>query len=138
MGAWGYGVFENDEVRDWKADLVDSEGIDFLQESITQVLEEDCIEVDVASIALGAIEVLAALNGRPSDELQAAFEHSEDLENWIKAHSGKGSHMKDIAKQAIKRIMEGSELKELWEETGEYQQWESTIKDLENRIEKLN
>ncbi|XOJ02547.1 DUF4259 domain-containing protein [Paenibacillus polymyxa] len=138
MGAWGYGIFENDDVMDWKADLLDSEGIEFLQESIHKVLEEEYIESDVASIALGAVEILAALHGKPSNEINTLFEYTEDLEDWIKQHSGTGIYMKDIAKQAIKRILEESELKELWDETEEYHKWESTIKELEKRIEELN
>jgi len=137
MGAWGYGIFENDETMDWTAELVNEKGIEFLQNTITQVLAEEYIELEAASSALGAIEVWAALHGKLSHELKAEFEHNEDLEKWIKEHSRAGIHMKDLAKQAVKRILEESELKELWEESGEYQKWERTIKDLENRIEEL-
>ncbi|MGO4528575.1 DUF4259 domain-containing protein [Paenibacillus sp. 2TAF8] len=64
MGAWGTGIFENDDVLDWKANLLDSDGIEFIEEMIKEVLEDEYIESDLASNALGAIEILAALQGR--------------------------------------------------------------------------
>ncbi|MEY8744373.1 DUF4259 domain-containing protein [Bacillales bacterium AN1005] len=134
MGAWGTGIFENDDVLDWKADLLDSDDIGLIEETIEEVLEEEYIESDVASNALGAIEILAALQGKPGQEILNSQSNTEDLYEWIEAHKGKGKNLISKAKRAIKKIKKDSELQELWEESGEYSSWLNTLNDLESRL----
>jgi hypothetical protein len=134
MGAWGIGIFENDDVLDWKADLLESEGIDLIEETIEEVLEEEYIESDLASNALGAIEILSALQGSPGKEILNNQSNTEDLHGWIETHKGKGKTLIPKAKKAVKRILKNSELKELWEESEEYKTWFNIIKDLESRL----
>ncbi|MBU5353851.1 DUF4259 domain-containing protein [Paenibacillus barcinonensis] len=134
MGAWGTGIFENDDVLDWKADLLDSDGIDFIEETIEEVLEDEYIESDLASNALGAIEILAALQGRPGKEILNNQSNTGDLYDWINTNKGKGKKLISKAKRAVKKIKKDSELKELWEESEEYPIWLNTINDLENRL----
>lgn len=134
MGAWGTGVFENDDVLDWKADLLESEGIELIEGTIEEVLEEEYIESDLASNALGAIEILAALQGKPGEEITNNSSYTEDLNDWISTHKGQGKKLISKAKRAIKKIKKDSELKELWEESEEYQTWLKTINDLEDRL----
>lgn len=134
MGAWGTGIFENDDVLDWKADLLDSDDIELIEETIEEVLEEEYIESDLASNALGAIEILAALQGKPGQEILNSQSNTEDLYEWIDAHKGKGKNLIFKAKRAIKKIKKDSELQELWEESGEYSSWLNTLNDLESRL----
>lgn len=134
MGAWGTGIFENDDVLDWKADLLDSDDIELIEETIEEVLEEEYIESDLASNALGAIEVLAALQGKPGQEILNSQSNTEDLYEWIEAHKGKGKNLISKAKRAMKKIKKDSELQELWEESGEYSSWLNTLNDLESRL----
>ncbi|MDQ0721087.1 hypothetical protein QF049_002348 [Paenibacillus sp. W4I10] len=134
MGAWGTGIFENDDVLDWKADLLDSDDIELIEETIEGVLEEDYIESDLASNALGAIEILVALQGNPGKEILNNQSNTEDLYDWIDKHKGKGKKLISKAKRAVKKIKKDSELKELWEESEEYPIWLNTINDLENRL----
>lgn len=134
MGAWGTGIFENDDVLDWKADLLDSDDIDLIEETIEEVLEEEYIESDLASNALGAIEILAALQGKPGKEILNSQSNTEDLYEWIDAHKGKGKNLISKAKRAIKKIKKDSELQELWEESGDYSSWLNTLNDLESRL----
>ncbi|MDQ0170534.1 hypothetical protein J2T19_001976 [Paenibacillus tundrae] len=134
MGAWGTGIFENDDVLDWKADLLDSDDIELIEETIEEVLEEEYIESDLASNALGAIEILAALQGKPGQETLNSQSNTEDLYEWIDAHKGKGKNLISKAKRAIIKIKKDSELQELWEESGEYSNWLNTLNDLESRL----
>lgn len=134
MGAWGTGIFENDDVLDWKADLLDSDDIELIEETIEEVLEEEYIESDLASNALGAIEILAALQGSPGKEILNNQSTTEDLYDWINTHKGKGKELIAKAKRAVKKIKKDSELKELWDETEKYPIWLNTIDDLENRL----
>lgn len=128
MGAWGYGNLENDTVLDWVVDLLETEDLSLITESITMVLEDDYLDADTAAIATGAIEILAALQNRPGKE-----EFDDKLNEWIKEHKGKGANLLVTAQKALEKILLESELKDLWEETEEYENWVKTIKELEER-----
>ncbi|WP_336776987.1 DUF4259 domain-containing protein [Paenibacillus sp. MMO-58] len=135
MGAWGTGIFENDDVQDWKEELLESEGFVFIEETLESVIEEeDYIEVDIASNAIGAMEVLAALQGKPGEELKNESSYVEGLNEWIETHKGHGKSLLPLAKKAIKKIKKDSELKELWEESENYKDWLKIIKDLKKRL----
>ncbi|QHW33231.1 DUF4259 domain-containing protein [Paenibacillus rhizovicinus] len=134
MGAWGTGIFENDDVLDWKADLLESEGIELIKETIESVIDEEYVEVDLASNALGAIELLAALQGKPGEILVNDSNYVEGLHEWVEIHKGQGKSLLPIAKKAIKKIKKESELKELWEESEEYKTWKNIVNELEGRL----
>ncbi|WEK56072.1 MAG: DUF4259 domain-containing protein [Candidatus Cohnella colombiensis] len=129
MGAWGYGNLENDTVLDWIEELFETDNMSLITESIECVLEDDDIDADTASIAIGAIEVLAALHGSPGTE-----EYEEELKEWIDQHKGNGKRLLSKAQKALNRILLESELKDLWEESESFEEWVKTIKDLERRL----
>lgn len=131
MGAWGHGNLENDTVLDWIEELLETQGLDLLTESIETVLEDNDVDADTACIALGAIEILAALQNRqPSKEIY----ENEELVDWINQHLGLGANLLEKSQIAIGKILTDSELKDLWEETEDYQAWVNTIKELEGRL----
>ncbi|OMF02613.1 hypothetical protein BK127_37020 [Paenibacillus sp. FSL H7-0331] len=68
MGAWGYGNLENDTVLDWVEELLESEDLSLISESIETVFEDSYLDADTASIAVGALEILAALQSRQGKE----------------------------------------------------------------------
>lgn len=129
MGAWGYGNLENDTILDWIGELIETDDINLISDAIDMVLEDSYLDADTSSIAIGAIEVLAALNNNPLNEL-----YDEDLEEWINQHNGQGKNLLVPAQRALKKILKESELKELWQESDDYDNWVSTLKELENRI----
>jgi hypothetical protein len=130
MGAWGYGNFENDTVLDWIEELLETQDINLLSESIEMVLEDSYLDADTACIAIGTIEILAALQNRPGKELY----DNDELEDWIKQHKGLGTNLLEKAQNALEKILAESELKELWEESEKYVDWVNTIKELKNRL----
>lgn len=130
MGAWGYGNFENDTVLDWIEELLETQDMNLLSESIELVLEDNYLDADTACIAIGAIEILAALQYRPGKEIY----DNDELEDWIKQHKGLGKNLLEKAQNALEKILAESELKELWEETEKYVDWVNTIKELKNRL----
>ncbi|WP_248924054.1 DUF4259 domain-containing protein [Paenibacillus hamazuiensis] len=130
MGAWGQGNFENDTVLDWIEELLESEDMDLLTESIETVLEDSYLDADTACIAIGAAEVLAALQNRPGKEIY----DNDELENWINQHKGQGADLIEKVRMALEKILAESELRELWEESEHYQDWVSTIEELKNRV----
>lgn len=134
MGAWGYGIFQNDDVLDWMSEWTETEAFGYIADTIEAVLGEDYVEVDLASNALGAIELLAAVQGKPGRGVQDNPGLTEELEEWLADHSGQGDHLLAKAIEAIGKIKHGSELQELWEETEDYGNWLGVVEDLERRL----
>lgn len=129
MGAWGYGNLENDTVLDWVEELLETKDLSLISESIEMVLDDSYLDADTASIAVGAIEILAALQNKPGKE-----EYDDELDDWINQHKGQGINLLVPALKALGKILIESELKELWEETEKFEDWVKTIKELEGRL----
>ncbi|QGQ94233.1 DUF4259 domain-containing protein [Paenibacillus psychroresistens] len=129
MGAWGYGNLENDTVLDWVEELLETQDLSLISESIEMVLDDSDLDTDTAAIALGAIEILAALQNRPGKE-----KYDDELEEWINQQKGQGNNLLVIAQKALGKILLESELKELWEESENFEEWVKTIKELEKRL----
>ena len=93
--------------------------------------QNEQLEAPEEQIALAAIEIIAALKGKPSDDLP------EELKEWIKNNRDTkiDESMTSQSQNAIARILDNnSEIKELWEESDEYDKWVESVKDLERRI----
>jgi hypothetical protein len=130
MGAWGLSSFENDDALDWVIDLEKASDMGFLKETLSAVFdsEEEYIDAFVCSTALAAAEVVAALAGRPSAQLP------EEVIQWIEGKGPPDSSLVSSAKRAIQAILDDSELKELWEETDEFELWQADVKGLLARL----
>jgi hypothetical protein len=133
MGAWGHRNFENDSAMDFVGDFLVSPTEVFSSDSLAFVIdanaEEEFIEVDEASAALAAAEIVAAVIGRAASglpkELSAAigkmgFEPNQKLINR--------------ARKAVAVILRESELQELWAETGEPNDWQQVQNELLTRL----
>jgi hypothetical protein len=130
MGAWGIKNFENDSALDWLGDFSENQNAEFIEETLLVVLEnEDYLEVDDCSYALAAAEILAALNHHKSSDFP-----EEGLEEILSIHVENLTELKELAKTTILKIKSNSELKELWEESEEYDQWVAVLDDLGKRL----
>jgi hypothetical protein len=129
MGAWGAGVFENDEALDWLADLADTNDPQAIRDALA--LGGAPIEADEAINALAAAEVVAALRGRP------LLDPPEQLQQVIALrHDAADPELVPAALVAVKRVRESSELRELWEDVGA-EDWLAALVDLEARLRAL-
>ena len=131
MGAWGIGHFDNDDAEDWALELEDTDSFEPVEEAIAAVeAGGDYLEAPDASIGLAAAEVIAASLGNPADELPDAVARvvarlDEPAEDELVAR----------ARAAVHRIVgEDSELRELWEETDDFDAWQAAIDDLLARL----
>ena len=118
MGAWGPGVFENDDALDWVDEF------DRAQDKL------HLIETALAT-AISTAEVVAALNRRPSGSLP------DSLKDWSDSRDqGLGEKLLELSRQAISAIAADSELKDLWEEGGpDYAKpWYDAVGDLASRV----
>jgi len=131
MGAWGTGCFENDDAMDWIWDLDDAEDTTLLKDILSGCIEsKDYLEVTDGSIVIAAAGVVAALNGQPDDELPdgvTAYVEKIDAEP--------AAELKTLAAKAVKKIAGDSELKEVWEESGNADEWLKAIASLQKRLQ---
>jgi hypothetical protein len=131
MGAWGHKSFENDSALDWLGDLADGESslVGEALDAITHADEDAYLEVDEATAALAAAELVAAGLGKGDDRL------NEDAAAWLEQHrpvaQGIGATR---ARKAVERVYKASELRELWDENGEDTEWHADVRELLARL----
>lgn len=130
MGAWGVGIFENDDAADWICELEDHQGDEFLLDTLSAANENNgYLEVTDASRALAAAEVVAYSLGKMHANLP--FE----VQEWIRKNDiSSNSELPKLALRAVSRIKSNSELQELWDEAEEKVAWYQATTDLENRL----
>src|SRR5688572_3757164 len=83
MGAWGEGVFENDQAGDWLDQLVESGKPKAIDTALSKALKAKPgqLDADEAAAALAAAEVVAAARGHRHADLP------EEVREWL-ASSG--------------------------------------------------
>ncbi len=132
MGAWGHGSFDNDTALDWASALLDSEGLEVIEDALVAVSEladGEYLDADFGSEALASAEVLAALLDRPG-------ELPDEVKTWISKHRDLDAHsLVGVALEVLARLIaEGSELRELWRESEHFDDWLENVSDLSARL----
>ena len=129
MGAWGIGSFENDDALDWLSELV-AEGLPASGFAIQAVLDQsgEYLEAPSCSQAIAASEIIAAMLGRPASDLP------DDANEWLSRNSQPpGAELVANARQALERIVNNSELRDLWSETSDRDRWLASVQGLRDR-----
>jgi hypothetical protein len=134
MGAWGTGPFENDDALDWVWEL--EEGGERVVRAALQaaVSAKGTYDADtgVASNAVAAAEVVAALRGRPYNKVP------EEVEQWLSSAARPPQpDLLDLARRAVERVRSDSELKECWDEApdpSDRDAWYAAMDDLLARL----
>lgn len=134
MGAWGHLNFENDTALDLVYEI-EEKGADRIKnaiEAINSREEDSFLDSDLCSEALAAIEYIAAVKDKASEDFP------EDAEEWLTPANKESllaiRNLIPKSKQAIDRIQHNSELKDLWEDAGEYETWAKVLEGLATRI----
>ena len=131
MGAWGSGVFENDDASDWVWELEDDNDMSVLHEALAAAVDtplDELIEAPDASNALAAAEIVAAARGHHGAELPS------EAREWIRRNAALvDARTVALATAAVERISIHSELNELWEEA-ENDEWLRVVSDLLERL----
>lgn len=134
MGTWAVDSFGNDDACDWTYELEKAKDLSPVEDALNVVLNsgDEGVESSEATEAIAAIEVLARLQGNWGK--RSAY--SERLDNWVEANKIKPSKaLVQKAHLAIEYILaENSELKELWQDSDEYEAWLASVNDLKNRV----
>lgn len=134
MGAWGTGLFENDDALDFAGDVVERGGLALVENVLVEILDmgDEYIEAPEAEQALVAAEIVAALAGRP------AAEYPDELAEWLdELDAVPDDALVDTARRTVQRVLTPpSELLELWEEAGEddYAEWRVGVEAIAARL----
>jgi len=130
MGAWGSAAFENDDASDWVFEL-EKHGIAAVEAAIADALRATDLEIPVDANAIAAGEVVAAAIERPASTLP---DDVLDLVSGVAAGITP-DHVRR-ARTAAERVLEASELAELWSEADDADAaaWRSGIEDLIVRL----
>ena len=134
MGCWAIGSFGNDSAADWLCDLMETSDLSLVQETIARVLAADgYLDSPDATDALAAVEVVAAALGRPTAEA----ENEPELLEWIaRIKPSPDARLVSDSQKAIDRILAPeSELRELWEDTEDFSDWQAEVTGLRSRLQ---
>jgi hypothetical protein len=130
MGAWGHETFENDAALDWLGDLVEGAPALFRDAlSYVQRAEPDTyLDVDDGCAALAAAELVAAARTGQRERLPAG------AARWL-TDNGDAIRPDDaaLARAAVDRVLERSELQELWDDA-DGDQWRASVAELLRRL----
>lgn len=134
MGAWGTLNFENDTALDLVYEI-EEEGANRIKiaiEAVNSREEDSFLDSDLCSEALAAIEYIAAAKDKVSEDFP------EDAEEWLTPANKENllaiRNLIANSKQAIDRIKHNSELKDLWEESEDFEDWNKVLDGLVTRI----
>jgi hypothetical protein len=111
--------------------LAEAKDTSVLSDALEAVISEEEI-FEGCEEALAAAEVVAALRGKPLEELP------EEVNAFVKEQGKKPPPAKlvKLAVTAVERIAEESDLKERWDETEDAKDWQASLKDLLKRLGK--
>jgi hypothetical protein len=134
MGAWAIDALGNDDACDWVYGLEECTDLSLVEEALNKVLVEGdaYLESPEACEALAAIEVIARLQGNWGEKNA----YSVAMDAWVeKTGLVPGKELAEKAHKVIARILaDDSELKELWQESEEFDEWQVSVKNLAGRV----
>jgi hypothetical protein len=128
MAGWGTGSFENDDAAGWLAKLGAIGPEDLTQIFVQAADNPSYLEAPAASVVVAAAEVIAVLNGSPSDGVPP------EIVQWTANRLASTPELKALALRALERVRKNSELKDLWLEADGLNDWIAAIQDLQTRV----
>lgn len=134
MGAWSHDAFGNDAACDWAQGLEEVSDLSLVEAALQAALGTgvDGLDADVACEALAAIEVLARLRGNPG----YSNAYTERADDWAaRTRLVPPAALLAQAEAALDLISgPASELRELWDDSGEADDWLASIASLRARL----
>lgn len=134
MGTWALHSFGNDDAGDLVGDLVEGTDLSPVQEALERVQSTaGYLEAPEAQQGIAACEVVALVLGHPS----AASQAEEELTAWVaRVKPSLGTGVVSQAVDVVDRVLaQDSELRELWEESDEFKDWQADVAALRARLQ---
>ncbi|QDA61946.1 DUF4259 domain-containing protein [Hymenobacter jejuensis] len=130
MATWGYHNFDNDAAADFAEDFRDNPNEAVLLEALAAVAEEEeHIDADAASEALAAAEIIAAVMGKPAQDLPVDL-----IPVIVKMDTDESEDLLELARGAVKAILKESALQEHWAGSDNAADWQHLQRDLLERL----
>ena len=132
MGAWGYNIFENDSALDFIWEIEEAEDcLGLITEVFTLGISADYLDEDDCSNILTAAAVIdSALFKTEYNDAEGAFDEIVE-----KIDVKTASKLKNLAASALEAVLgEKSELRDLWSESPDYDNWKKSITDIIERL----
>ena len=131
---WNPGNFGNEEAMLWLQKLVSGGSVSTIREAVDCIgvyPEDEYLDAEYCSYALAAAEMIAAAKGCPPRE----EELPDEGKKWLEENSfTPDEELLRSARKAVDRILNNSELKELWQEGCANDEWHLTLIDLRRRL----
>lgn len=127
MGSWGSAPFDNDDASDWSYELLDGGGPEAVGAALREISADGAPELPDAAAAVGAAALVAATLG-------VTVHLPEDLVAWLASADRRA--LRSLAPEAVvalDRVLEDSELGELWDETGD-DEWRDATRRMRDEI----
>jgi hypothetical protein len=136
MGAWGPKSFENDDALEFVAKFEDEPSWALVAATIVYVSElgADYLEAPEAGEAVAAAEIVASKRGKPPAEMP------QELARLLAAMTPTPTGLAEASRLAMVRVMDNSELAQLWSEDEERgigqtsPDWLEAMEDLLRRL----
>ncbi len=132
MGAWGTGIYDNDDAADWSVEVAEL-GLPVVEAALDAAIEAEFIEAPVGCCALAAADVVARLvSGRGENTV-----YCEEVVAWVTANAATPSTSLVAKATLVVERLRGadSELAELWSENpAGLEEWSATLTDVEQRL----
>ncbi len=131
--SWDPGNFGNDDALEWLKHLIEQGSESTIREAIECIdgyPQDEFLDAIFCSQALAAAEMIAAAKGSPAME---GF--PEEAAAWLEKNPlNLDDEFLKSTRNAVDRILNNSELKELWQEGCANDEWHLTIIDLRRRL----
>lgn len=136
MGAWSHEPFGNDDAADWVYELENAQDDAVLAKVFESAIEnkDEYLEADDASVIVAAVEVIAKLLGKGTQE----DAYTAQIDEWVNTVNIEPSpELLEKARTALDLVLsDDSELNELWGETEYYGDWRANIDALKTALAK--
>jgi Domain of unknown function (DUF4259) len=133
MGAWGKGIYDNDDACDFVGEVVDSLDLSRINAAVNEVLDANpYLEAPLAAQGLVAADVVARLRGQWGDRNS----YTGVIQQWAeRANVTASDELLLKARQVVHRVRtEPSELLELWSDDPDPETWHATLDTLLQRL----
>jgi hypothetical protein len=133
MGAWGTGIYDNDDAADWAHGLDDG-GLDVVRAALQAAHTESYLDAPDGAAALAAADVIGRLKSGGGEQSP----YAESVMNWVDQHEDDDAWIALLpaARAAVAAVLaESSELRELWaEDETNLADWLVVVAELEARL----
>ncbi len=134
MSAWGVSNFENDTALDWVGKIVKQKDINVITNSIDKFVNgfnaEETTLINCSKF-LTIAEILAGLLGSPAEDFP------EELTDWIESkYINIEQSTIDTAIEGVRLLMNESEVREMYLDSGYFNSWDKAQKNLIKRLSK--